>query len=89
MHKYFFLNWVTEWIAAFFDEELFKTCERLNIGYLCGGKLYANIIQAAEETTDCWTYTIIGQQGHISGSTKSLCADRGARRELAAQSTSG
>ncbi len=61
--------------AAFFDEELFKTCEGLNIGYLCGGKLYDNVRQAAEEAEvwktftssgnrDIWQYTeFMSQQG--------------------------
>ena len=34
--------------AAFFDEKIFETCERLNIGYLCGGKSYANVRNADE-----------------------------------------
>ncbi len=43
--------------AAFFDEKIFETRERLNIGYLCGGKSYANVRNAAEEATDWRTFT--------------------------------
>ena len=48
--------------AAFFDEELFKTCEGLNIGYLCGSKLYDNVRQAAEEAEVWKTFTSSGNQ---------------------------
>jgi hypothetical protein len=30
--------------AGFYDDGLFKTCEKLEIGYACGGKLYGNVI---------------------------------------------
>ena len=43
--------------AAFFDEKLFEICERLNIGYCCGGKSYANVKHAAEKATDWRTFT--------------------------------
>lgn len=70
--------------AAFFDEKLFETCERLNIGYLCGGKLYANVRQAAEEATnwktltskgsrDVWEYTeFICRTGKIDSSQEKI-----------------
>lgn len=48
--------------AAFFDQKLFETCERLNIGYLCGGKLYDNVRQAAEEATDWRSFTSPGNR---------------------------
>ena len=38
--------------AGFYDHELFETCERLHIGYLCGGKQYVNVIDEAADTGD-------------------------------------
>ena len=33
----------------FFEDEVFKTCAQLNIGYLCGGKQYSNVIDEQYE----------------------------------------
>jgi len=49
--------------AAFFDEEIFKRCEQLNIGYLCAGKLYANVRKSAENATNWRTFTSAGNRG--------------------------
>jgi len=38
--------------AGFFDDEVFKICEQLNIGYLCGGKQYRNVIDEATKAVD-------------------------------------
>jgi hypothetical protein len=38
--------------AGFYDEDLFETCEWLQIGYLCGSKQYANVLDLATDATD-------------------------------------
>lgn len=38
--------------AGFYDEGLFKTCEQLDIGYACGGKLYTNVLNEATDAVD-------------------------------------
>ena len=38
--------------TGFFDDEVFKTCEQLKIGYLCGGKQYNNVIDEATDAID-------------------------------------
>ncbi len=38
--------------TGFFDEELIKVCERLNIGFIIGGKLYADIKKYVENLPD-------------------------------------
>jgi len=38
--------------AGFYDDGLFKTCERLKIGYTCGGKLYNNVLNEATDAVD-------------------------------------
>ena len=55
--------------AGFYDDDLFETCEWLKIGYICGGKLYANVLDLAtdaidwkafmkaEESRKSWMYT--------------------------------
>jgi hypothetical protein len=38
--------------VGFYDDGLFKTCEKLNIGFTCGGKLYRNVIDEATDAAD-------------------------------------
>lgn len=38
--------------SGFYDQKLFKTCELLHVGYICGGKLYDNVKKAAEENAN-------------------------------------
>ena len=38
--------------AGFYDDDLFATFEWLQIGYLCGGKQYANVLDFAADATD-------------------------------------
>uniref|UniRef100_B3EME0 Transposase DDE domain-containing protein n=1 Tax=Chlorobium phaeobacteroides (strain BS1) TaxID=331678 RepID=B3EME0_CHLPB len=38
--------------AGFFDDEVFKTCEQLQIGYLCGGKQYSNVLDEVADAVD-------------------------------------
>ena len=38
--------------AGFYDNDLFTVCEELEIGYLCGGKQYRNVIDLAIEATE-------------------------------------
>ena len=54
--------------SGFFDQKIFELCERLGIGYVCGGKLYKDIVAvaaAADNSTwrryksdknECWEY---------------------------------
>ncbi|EFK06146.1 conserved hypothetical protein [delta proteobacterium NaphS2] len=60
--------------SGFFDQKIFKVCEKLEIGYLCGGKLYKDIkwftiSQEAENWTryvsghkDCWEFIEFGSK---------------------------
>lgn len=42
--------------SGFFDKKIFRLCEELNIGYICGGKLYKDIKNLADMTeNDVWT----------------------------------
>ena len=41
--------------SGFFDQKIFKLCEKLNVGYVCGGKIYKDIkffVQGSDDT--CW-----------------------------------
>jgi hypothetical protein len=54
--------------SGFFDQKIFGLCERLGVGYLCGGKLYKDIVSVATCADDsawnrynsgkkeCWEY---------------------------------
>ena len=42
--------------SGFFDQKIFKVCEELNIGYVCGGKLYKDIKELTIQSKDeDWT----------------------------------
>jgi hypothetical protein len=38
--------------SGFFDQKIFDLCERLDIGYICGGKLYKDIKAMIEASSD-------------------------------------
>jgi hypothetical protein len=38
--------------SGFFDQKIFELCEKLNIGYVCGGKLYKDIKAMVEASSD-------------------------------------
>jgi hypothetical protein len=38
--------------SGFFDQKIFKLCERLKVGYVCGGKIYEDIKAIAADTDD-------------------------------------
>lgn len=40
--------------SGFFDQKIFKLCEKLGIGYICGGKLYEDITDMAKTVDDAW-----------------------------------
>lgn len=41
--------------SGFFDQKIFKLCETLQIGYICGGKMYKDIKEmAASYTPEAW-----------------------------------
>ena len=43
--------------SGFFDQKIFDLCERFNIGYVCGGKLYKDIKAMVEASSDRnWSY---------------------------------
>lgn len=48
--------------AGFYDEKLFETCEWLKIGYICGGKRYRNVTDAASAATDWHRLSVDGKR---------------------------
>lgn len=59
--------------SGFFDQKIFELCEELQIGYICGGKLYKDIIELGKTATswqsfasskkkDIWEYTEFGSK---------------------------
>jgi hypothetical protein len=57
--------------SGFFDQKIFEVCEELHVGYICGGKLYKDIIEMGKASTcrqsfasskkkDIWEYTEFG-----------------------------
>jgi hypothetical protein len=38
--------------SGFFDQKIFEVCENLDIGYLCGGKMYKDIVEIAVAIDD-------------------------------------
>jgi hypothetical protein len=38
--------------SGFFDQKIFGLCEKLNIGYICGGKLYKDVKAMVEASAD-------------------------------------
>ncbi len=54
--------------SGFFDQKIFEVCESLGVGYVCGGKLYKDIVAVASTVDDnawrrynsdkkqCWEY---------------------------------
>lgn len=59
--------------SGFFDQKIFKFCENLGVGYICGGKMYKDVKEFASGTTDwkrftapdkkdMWEYTEFGSK---------------------------
>jgi hypothetical protein len=60
--------------SGFFDQKIFELCEKLEVGYICGGKLYKDIVAVASESEDefwtkyccgkkdCWEYVEFGSK---------------------------
>jgi len=59
--------------SGFFDQKIFEICEELHVGYICGGKLYKDIIELGKTATywqdfasskkkDIWEYTEFGSK---------------------------
>lgn len=49
--------------SGFFDQKIFKVCEELKIGYVCGGKLYQDIkTMAGAFADDTWTRYCTGKK---------------------------
>ena len=51
--------------SGFFDQKIFNLCEKLNIGYVCGGKLYKDIKALAVGISDeNWTRYCSGKKDY-------------------------
>jgi hypothetical protein len=51
--------------SGFFDQKIFKVCEELDIGYVCGGKLYKDIKELAIQSRDeDWTRYCSGKKDY-------------------------
>jgi hypothetical protein len=51
--------------SGFFDQKIFKLCEKLKIGYVCGGKLYQDIKALAKGVSDeKWTRYCSGKKDY-------------------------
>jgi hypothetical protein len=48
--------------SGFFDRKIFELCEKLEIGYVCGGKLYRDI-KAFAGASDTWSRYELGKKG--------------------------
>lgn len=59
--------------SGFFDQKIFEVCEKLQVGYICGGKLYKDIVELGKTATywqsfasskkkDIWEYTEFGSK---------------------------
>jgi hypothetical protein len=51
--------------SGFFDQKIFKLCEKLEIGYVCGGKLYKDIKElAGASEVQTWTRYCLGNKDY-------------------------
>jgi len=51
--------------SGFFDQKIFSLCEELEIGYVCGGKLYKDIKALAQEAShEKWTRYCSGKKDY-------------------------
>jgi len=51
--------------SGFFDQKIFQVCEKLKIGYVCGGKLYKDIKELAIQSDDeDWTRYCSGKKDY-------------------------
>jgi len=51
--------------SGFFDQKIFDTCEKLQVGYVCGGKLYKDIISFAQNAaSQTWTRYCSGEKDY-------------------------
>jgi hypothetical protein len=51
--------------SGFFDQKIFKLCEKLKIGYVCGGKLYKDIKAIASKAEDAtWVRYCSGKKDY-------------------------
>lgn len=59
--------------AGFYDDGLFNTCEKLKIGYTCGGKLYRNVVDEATDAAEWHAFTKADDQKKRWMYTDLLC----------------
>jgi len=51
--------------SGFFDQKIFDVCEELNIGYVCGGKLYKDIkVFASQSNDEDWARYFSGKKDY-------------------------
>ena len=51
--------------SGFFDQKIFELCEKLKVGYVCGGKLYKDIKAVASDSVDNdWTRYCSGKKDY-------------------------
>ena len=67
--------------AGFYDHELFETFEFLKIGYLCGGKLYRNVLDAATDAGDWHAFRKADEQKKSWMYTEFLSRQKSWRKE--------
>ena len=58
--------------SGYYDQVLFKICEALHIGYICGGKLYNNVKKLALEST-IWSNFKSSNNNEIWEYTEFMC----------------
>lgn len=50
--------------SGFFDEQLFRVFERLKVGYVCGGKMYGDLVELADRMeAEDWKKLTKGNEG--------------------------
>ena len=67
--------------AGFYDDDLFETCEWLKIGYLCGGKLYANVLDLATDAIDWKAFKKADKSRQSWMYTDFLCKQKSWKKE--------
>ena len=62
--------------AGFYDEELFKHCNKLKIGFTCGGKLYSNVIDEATDAAEWHAFRKADDKKNIWMYTDMMCKQK-------------
>jgi hypothetical protein len=67
--------------AGFYDDDVFSVCEELKIGYMCGGKQYANVIDEASESSDWQAYKKVTDERTSWMYTDFMCKQKTWKKE--------